>query len=159
MVWTPLLRGAITHWGCVILSVLSHVGAAAGPSLLCCSIDAILNVPITYNNAVILSSRSLPIRWEMGFMWGPVPVGLFMGFKGCMFLTALRVVLQLGVAQIFNWSRVAEEGGVHWRAAFVNWVFTTQPCTSLPIWRKGKAVSFQYEELLQDKAQSGAGAA
>lgn len=82
--------------------------------LFCCAAE-LMQFSVGHKNALILYSRSLPIRSEFGFMWGPM--GFFMGFKWffcCMFLTALRVALRLGVVQaLLNLSRMAEEGVIY----------------------------------------------
>lgn len=71
---------------------------------------------------------------------GPCPSGQsFSGGWGGIFcavlLTAWKVALQLGVAQILlNLSKMAVGGVTHWRAMLVNCIVTEQPCMA----RKGK---------------------
>lgn len=57
----------------ILCALIRQGGAAPGPFLLCCWIDAVLCWP--YNNAGIFPAG--PVKLEFAFIWGTV--GIFMG--------------------------------------------------------------------------------
>lgn len=114
--------------GCVILCVLIRQGGAATGSfsvvlLNCC--NSLQNVKLQ-NSSDVDQVLVRQVR---------VSLGTGGGIFCAVLLTAWKVALQLGVAQILlNLSKMAVGGVTHWRAMLVNCIVTEQPCMA----RKGK---------------------